>query len=187
MSPESFQAEAISHYDHAGNAKKIKEEFMCRVIIHQAEEYFLKTGEISTPKGTNLFSGFIVNNLAPRFPHLLKCEPCNPDILIVKDLDLNPLGFNACILHTPGQSPGSISIIVDDEIAIVGDTMFGVFMGSVFPPFADNVSQLLKACGILPETKSKIFLPSHGGSKNRSQLLKDYQKRTLRLQVSSRD
>lgn len=168
-----------SHFDHAGNAASIKKEFGCLVLIHNAEDYNLKTGEICVPKGTNLFTGFIVKNLSPLFLKRLSCEPCIPDILVYSEFDLAPSGFNARILHTPGHSPGSLSVIADDEVAIVGDTMFGVFRWSLFPPYADNVSQLIKSWGLLLETDCKIFLPSHGGSKTRSQLLTEYQKRKV--------
>jgi hydroxyacylglutathione hydrolase len=166
-----------SHFDHAGNTNRIKKKFGCPVILHRSEDHNLKTGEICIPKGANPFSRLIVNNLASRLSHRFKCELSHPDILVDSEFDLNPFGFNARILHTPGHSPGSVSIIADDEIAIVGDTMFGVFRWSVFPPFAENVSQLVNSWGILLGTSCKIFLPSHGGSKNRSQLYKDYQKR----------
>jgi glyoxylase-like metal-dependent hydrolase (beta-lactamase superfamily II) len=45
-------------------------------------------------------------------------------------------GFDAYLLNTPGHSPGSLSVFVGHEIAVVGDAMFGVAPRSVFPPFA---------------------------------------------------
>jgi hydroxyacylglutathione hydrolase len=166
-----------SHYDHADNAASIKDKFGCQVIIHRNEENNLKTGEISAPKGTNPFTRFIVDNFAQRFADRLNCIPCQPDILVDKVYDLTGYGFNAYILHTPGHSPGSISVIVDDEIAVVGDTMFGVFPWSVLPPYAADTVSLVNSWGSLLETNCSMFLPSHGGIKHRSQLLKDYQKR----------
>jgi hydroxyacylglutathione hydrolase len=168
-----------SHFDHAGNAKAIRDKFGCKIILHRSEDHYLKTGEICPPKGTNNFTRFIVNNLAVKFSARLKCEPCQSDILIDNLMDLNSLGFNAALLHTPGHTPGSVSIIVDDEIALVGDAMFGVFRESVFPPYADNVAQLIDSWGLLLETKCEIFLPSHGWAKRRFQLLKDYQRRKI--------
>jgi glyoxylase-like metal-dependent hydrolase (beta-lactamase superfamily II) len=96
-------------------------------------------------------------------------------------LDLNDLGINACIMHTPGHTSGSISVIVDDEIAIVGDTMFGVFGGSVFPPFAENVLQMIQSWGKLLQTNCKVFIPSHGTANSRSLVEKDYVKRVQGL------
>jgi hydroxyacylglutathione hydrolase len=168
-----------SHFDHAGNAKAIRDTFGSKIIIHRSEDHYLRTGEICPPKGTNNFTRYIVKHLAVKFSARLKCEPCQSNILIDKGMNLNPLGFNATLLHTPGHTPGSMSLIVDDEIALVGDTMFGVFGGGVFPPYADNVAQLINSWGLLLETGSQIFLPSHGRAKYRFQLLKDYQKRKL--------
>jgi glyoxylase-like metal-dependent hydrolase (beta-lactamase superfamily II) len=83
------------------------------------------------------------------------------------------MGFNAYILHTPGHSSGSVSIIVDDEIALVGDTMFGIFPWSVFPPFADDVKQMTESWGKLLETNCRLFLPGHGTANKRSLVQKN--------------
>ena len=166
-----------SHYDHADNAASIKNKFGCPVIVHRDEEHNLKTGEITAPKGTNPITRFIVDNFAHRFADRLKCIPCQPDILVESEYDLTVYGFNAYILHTPGHSPGSLSLIVDNEIALVGDTMFGVSPWSSFPPYAADASLLVSSWGTLLKTNCGIFLPSHGGLKYRSQLLKEYQRR----------
>jgi hydroxyacylglutathione hydrolase len=54
-------------------------------------------------------------------------------------LDLKDYGFNAYIIHTPGHTIGSMTVVIDDEIAIVGDSMFGIFKWSVLPPYANDV------------------------------------------------
>jgi hydroxyacylglutathione hydrolase len=170
-----------SHYDHSENALRIKESFKCPVILHRNEEYNLQTGELSIPRGTNIITRFFVNDLAPKISGQFKSEPCRPDILLESVFDMKVLGFDGYILHTPGHSPGSVSIILEDELAIVGDTMFGIFRWSVFPPFADDVSQLIKSWGLLLETNCVLFLPSHGGAKTRLQLQTDYEKRRLNI------
>jgi glyoxylase-like metal-dependent hydrolase (beta-lactamase superfamily II) len=38
-----------------------------------------------------------------------------------------------------------ISIIIDDEIAIVGDAMVGTIPDSIYPPFADDKKLLIKS------------------------------------------
>jgi hydroxyacylglutathione hydrolase len=166
-----------SHYDHTGNTSRIKSRFGSQVILHRNEEYYLKTGEIIVPKGTNPVTRFIINYLASKVTDQLKFEPCQPDILVDSDFDLAGFGFNGRIVHTPGHSPGSVSIIIDDELAFVGDTMFGIFWWTVFPPFADDATQMVNSWTVLLATKCSIFLPSHGSSKNRTQLQKEFNKR----------
>jgi glyoxylase-like metal-dependent hydrolase (beta-lactamase superfamily II) len=97
----------------------------------------------------------------------MKCEPCPADFLVDSRFDLEDLGLNAYILHTPGHTSGSMSVIVGDEIAIVGDTMVGTFPRSIFPPFADDVPELIRSWGKLLHTGCRIFLPAHGSANGR--------------------
>jgi glyoxylase-like metal-dependent hydrolase (beta-lactamase superfamily II) len=107
----------------------------------------------------------------------LRYEPCDFDILVDTHFDLNDFGFNAYILHTTGHSGNSISLVIDNEIAIVGDTMFGVFKWSIMPPFGLDVKQLIKSCGKLLDTNCTTFIPGHGFAINRLLVQKVYNKR----------
>lgn len=166
-----------SHFDHAGNAANIKKEYKAKVIIHEKEASVLESGENTIPKGTNFLTNTIVNLLGSLSSKLASYKSCSPDILVKEKLDLNEFGINGYIVHTPGHSPGSQSIIIDDEIAIVGDAMFGVFPGSVFPPFADDAILLVNSWGKLLQTNCRLFLPSHGTENKRELVEKDYNKR----------
>lgn len=81
------------------------------------------------------------------------------------------------LVHTPGHTAGSVSLIVDDELALTGDTLFGVFRWSVYPPYASDAETMVRSWGKLLETKCSLFLPSHGTPIRRSLLKKDYDKR----------
>ena len=98
--------------------------------------------------------------------------------------DLEDYGFYAYILHTPGHSPGSLSVIIDEEVAFVGDTMFGIFKGSVFPPFAEDVNRMINSWGKLLKTGCSVFIPSHGSANNRSLVQKEYDKRIKKIPVT---
>jgi len=166
-----------SHFDHAGNAQRIKEKYNARVMIHKEEASCLTSGDFIVPHGTNLVTRTLVNLFSKRFAHKLKCEPCQYDLLSEMKFDLTNVGFNAYIMHTPGHSAGSVSVIIDDEIALVGDAMFGIFKWSVFPPFAQDPNQMIQSWGRLLETKCSVFLPSHGSANSRKLVEKDYNKR----------
>ena len=166
-----------THYDHAGNAAKLQDKYNARVIVHRSEGPFLARGEAIIPKGTNLLGRLLIDRLGKKLAPRLTCPPCCPDILVDDALSLADLGFNARIVHTPGHSPGSQSVVVDDEIALVGDAMFGIFPGSVFPPFANDARQMVESWEKLLATGCRLFLPSHGTEDNRELLQKDYDKR----------
>ncbi len=167
-----------SHFDHAGNARWIRERYHAPVIIHRDEASALETGTFILPRGTSAIPRFLINSLAVWLARRLSCEPCPCDLMADERFDLMDYGFDAYILHTPGHSPGSVSIIADNEIAMVGDTLFGIFRGSVFPPFASDASQLVHSWGKLLMTGCKTFLPSHGSANGRQLVEKDYKRRT---------
>jgi hydroxyacylglutathione hydrolase len=170
-----------AHFDHAANSNRIREKYNATVIVHRKEERFLSGGNNILPKGTTCITKSIVNILGKRLFSRFNYEPCIPDFLMDSYFDLKELGFNAYLLHTPGHTIGSISLIVDDEIAIVGDTMFGVFKWSVFPPYAEDEVQMVISWGRLLETKCSKFLPSHGTANSRLLVQKDYNNRSKKL------
>jgi len=166
-----------AHFDHAANANKIRKKYNSLVIIQKEEASYLVNGDNILPNGTNLFTRTIVNILGKRLFSKFRYEPCQYDVLVDSCFDLKDLGFNGYLIHTPGHTIGSMSLIVDNEIAIVGDGMFGVFKGSAFPPYAQNPEQMVQSWGKLLDTNCSLFIPSHGTENSRSLLEKDYIKR----------
>ena len=166
-----------THFDHAANANRIKKKYHARVFVHETEAWYLSSGKNIIPDGTNFITRTLINLFANSVFPGLGYEPCQPDILVNYSLDLKEFGFEAYIIHTPGHTIGSMSIVVDNEVALVGDAMFGIFKWSVFPPFANDVKQMVKSWGILLDTNCSVFIPSHGSANSRSLVQSDYKKR----------
>ena len=166
-----------SHFDHAANAARIKEKYKAKVIIHQTEAKYLTTGDNILPTGTNIVTKYLAKTFSKQFKSIARYHPCDYDLTFDKSFDLKDFGFNGYIIHTPGHTQGSISVIIDNEIALVGDTMFGIFWWTVFPPFASDQDLMVNSWGKLLETKCNIFIPSHGSANKRSLVEKDYFKR----------
>lgn len=164
-----------SHFDHTANANRIKEKYKSTVVIHMNDAPQLSKGETVIPRGAVIFTTLLVNTVSRLIPNsLFRYDPCVPDIIVNSDIYLNNPGFNLFLMHTPGHTFGSMSLIIDDEIAIVGDTMFGVFSWSVYPPFADDCEMMIKSWKKLLETNCYIFLPSHGSANKRSLVEKKF-------------
>lgn len=166
-----------THFDHAGNSHKIREKYKAQVIVHENETFYLTTGDNIIPNGTNPVTRALIYMFANKIFPRLKFEPCKYNLAVGSNLDLKDFGFNAYIIHTPGHTKGSMSIVVDNEIALVGDAMFGIFKWSIFPPYASDVSQMIKSWGVLLETNCSLFIPGHGSANSRKIVLENFEKR----------
>ncbi len=166
-----------SHFDHAENTANIKKKYKTAIIIHKSEADYLQRGENPPVKGSTFVTKLMTDMINPQWllQHL-RYKPVEPDIFVEEKYDLHDLGFNGYIIHTPGHSPGSMSVIIDHEIALVGDTMFGVFPGSVFPPFAENPELMVMSWKKLLDTGCSIYLPAHGLERSRDVLRRQYNK-----------
>ncbi len=165
-----------THFDHAENAAYLKEHFGLRIIVHQSESELLKKGENPIVAGTIPPTRFIAHLLARRIQHIFRYQPVTPDILVSKEFSLAPLGINGYILYTPGHTQGSMSVVIGNDIAIVGDTLFGILPGSIFPPFGQDLPQMIESWGLLVGTGCKVFLPAHGGERGLDLLSQKYNK-----------
>ena len=137
-----------AHYDHAENTGRLKELYRAKVLVHRAEAGQLAAGV--NPEDEPMAGTFTIEG--DSYP------PVEADI-IVQD------GYTAdgiTIMHTPGHTPGSISIIADNEIAAVGDSMFSVRPGQAMVPYVMDRRLLLKSWEKLFSTGCRLFLPSHG-------------------------
>ena len=163
-----------AHFDHAENAKHVQTDFASNVIIQLEDADCLSSGENPVIFGTTHFTRLLTNLFGKRVLSLAHYTPVTPDITFNETFDLNPFGVNAYLLHTPGHSSGSACVIVNREIALVGDTLFGVFRNAVFPPFADLPLVLIESWRMLLDTDCTLFLPSHGGEITRELLQREY-------------
>jgi hydroxyacylglutathione hydrolase len=170
-----------THFDHAGNALKVKSLFNAKVIVHQNEAQILRDGTSIIPKGTNWLTKYAINPFGKRWAPATNFEPCEPDLLIDSVYRFNGIGLNAYLLPTPGHTVGSMCLIVNNEIAIVGDAMFGISPNSVFPPFADDTRELVRSWGKLLKTGCYTFLPSHGTANSSELLQKEYYRRIKKI------
>ncbi|MCZ3365205.1 MULTISPECIES: MBL fold metallo-hydrolase [Methanobacterium] len=165
-----------THFDHVENAAKINEKYKSIIIVHQSESEYIMLGNSPLPKGSNLATGFMTEVLGKKLESRYQYEKVNPDINVDEKYDLIDFGFNSYIIHTPGHSKGSISIIIDHEVAVVGDAMFRVFGNSIYPPFADDPDTMVKSWNKLINTNCDLFLPGHGKEISRKLLESQYEK-----------
>ncbi len=172
------------HYDHIGSLKEIKEKTEAPVLVHESEADLLKSGESYFPAGNNWIGKIISNFAQSNLNKPNTFEPIKPDIEMKEYYNLQGFGFEGEIIHTPGHSAGSITVIIENRHCFTGDTMFSLVPFTVNPPFADNPEELYKSWEKIAAYDCWFFYPGHGymfsrnkfmGSLNRKR--KEYKKK----------
>jgi len=167
-----------THFDHAGNAGWLAGEYGAEVVVKEAESDLLARGDTPIPSGTYPLTKGIVT-IGRKIALAFKYDPCTADHIFGDTFDLNRFGINGYVLHTPGHSPGGATTIIDDLVAIAGDSIIGTMPGSPFPPFADDVDELMRSWKKLLDTRCHTILPGHGRPVSREQLKVEYDRRSL--------
>jgi len=161
-----------THFDHCQNAKAIQAKYNCLIVVGNPESKYTKVGFTPLPNGTNS----VTRHLSKIGNKIGKSKFGYPEfetnLIIDSPTKLTEHKLPLKIIPTPGHSSGSISIVIDDEIAIVGDTLFGVFKNKIFPPYADNKITLKQSMNKLLLFNCKLFLPGHGSPIKRELLEK---------------
>ncbi len=133
-----------AHFDHVGAVPEIKEQTNAKIVIHGKDLELYKNIDKQA-----ILWGYKIDPLPP------------PDVIVSEgdELDVGNLVFK--ILHTPGHSPGAISIYGED-ILITGDTLFAGSVGrtDLYGGDIGELKNTFKRLMTLPD-KTKV-LPGHG-------------------------
>lgn len=172
MGGKQLQALVLTHthFDHAGNAALLKKHFKLNIVVHEEEALYLKKGISPLPRGTQFYNKAVMNvvrRVNVPFQHF---EAVRGDIVLNERYDFSESGLNSYVIPTPGHTKGSLSVVVDNTIALVGDTLVGYVLGHNYPAFADLPDQFAASWAALLDTGCKIFLPTHGGPIKREEL-----------------
>lgn len=136
-----------SHWDHIGDAAKIKEKFHTSIFIHQ-----LDSQNLQKPGSDGL-------------PLWVEIEGVIPDKFL-NEGDCIEIGKSKWeVIHTPGHSPGGVCFLCKEHnILMSGDTLFQGSIGNLSFPTAspkDMWNSLAKLAKLPPET---TVYPGHGPS-----------------------
>ena len=149
------------HYDHVGSLASIKRATQAKVAMTPFENKIVAQGKVVIPKGTNVM-GQIVSILGKVFSFLFKFEQVAADYLITEEFPLDDFNIEGKIVLTPGHTEGSLSVILDDGRALVGDLAMNKPIGNIFPLFADFPNQIYSSWDKLIEWGVEKVYPAHG-------------------------
>jgi hydroxyacylglutathione hydrolase len=154
-----------SHFDHAGSAREIREFTGAKIAIHESERTYLEDGGMIIPKGVNLYGKITKPWLFAIFKKI-SFPKFKPDILITDDpYPLKAYGIDGNIIHTPGHTFGSISVILDSGEAFVGCMAHNGFPFRTHPGlpiYAQDIEEIKKCWNVLIDRGVKMIYPGHG-------------------------
>jgi len=154
-----------AHFDHAGLAKEIQDITGAGVLIHKYEKEALEKRQYFDRKGIDLWgkiSGIFLSLFAGKVSFPL------PEIHFVtesEDFPLLDFGVDGTVIHTPGHTPGSLSVVLKTGEAFVGSMAHAGFPYRTkpgFPVFAKDIDELKKSWNKLIDYGAKIIFPAHG-------------------------
>jgi len=154
-----------SHFDHSGSAREIREFTGAKIAIHESERTYLEDGGMIIPKGVNIYGKFTKPLLFAIFKKI-SFPKFKPDILITDEpYPLKAYGIDGNIIHTPGHTFGSISVILDSGEAFVGCMAHNGFPFRIrpgLPIYAQDIEEIVKCWKVLIDGGVKMIYPGHG-------------------------
>jgi glyoxylase-like metal-dependent hydrolase (beta-lactamase superfamily II) len=110
-----------------------------------------------------------------------KYRPVAPDIMVENEYDLGKYIPSTKVISTPGHTSSSIILVIGNEAAFVGDTLFNIMPWNVFPLFANDIRELLESWQRLIDASCRTYFPCHGRPIPLRKLKISYEKRIKRI------
>lgn len=151
-----------AHFDHVGDLQALQQHSAAPVICHCLEVTHLRRGASPLPRGTHFLARAVVRAGESFFPRLGTFPHVIPDQVVDGETDLSWPGLKVKLVPTPGHTAGSLSVLVDDTDALVGDSLYGRFPGGMFPLFANAPTLLLGTWEKMRRWNCLTFFPGHG-------------------------
>ena len=153
------------HMDHIGSAADIKKLTGAPLAMHQEDRACLEQGRIKLPPGVNAW-GRVLIKMMRLVGTGTTAAPAEVDVVLgAEDFSLEPYGLSGRVIHTPGHSPGSVSLVLDDGRVIAGDAAMNglpLRLGAGLPVFAENMGRLRESWRRLLALNPTTIYPSHG-------------------------
>ena len=111
-----------AHLDHYGSAAALRALTSAPIAVHRLDGKPMANGQ--SPIGSaHHWQGQALQILMDALGPVLQPRPTHPDILLEDGDDLLQFGLEATVVHTPGHTFGSATLLLEGQVAFVGDLL----------------------------------------------------------------
>lgn len=159
INPQEVQLIIITHAhpDHSGSIAQAKEITGAKILCHESAASYIRNG-VCSPIIAQNFKGRFMNAVSPEWEY----QGVEPDILINREFDLGEYGISGKVVHTPGHTEDSVTIILDSGEMLLGDLVRGKEPKIHLGQFYEDEAVLLQSLEMIAGYNAKKIYMSHG-------------------------
>jgi glyoxylase-like metal-dependent hydrolase (beta-lactamase superfamily II) len=135
------------HFDHTGGANALRDEYGCRIVAHELDAIYLKSGD---------------NRVTGAARYAARLEPFAVDIRLQGSESTLAIGSGTVTaIHCPGHSPGSVvyTANMDGQLILFGQDVHGPIRSE----FLSDEKQYLDSLTRLLNLEADLLLEGHFG------------------------
>ena len=141
-----------------GIVQTLQRKYGAKVAMHAGDVAMVKTGAPVKRRVKGILVKLFLW-LAERMGGRFDCF--EPDLVLEDGQGLAEYGLAAKVLHTPGHTKGSITVLTDDGQLFVGDTLTNRIKPAS-ASFIENEHELQDSLATLKRTNARVVYPGHG-------------------------
>jgi glyoxylase-like metal-dependent hydrolase (beta-lactamase superfamily II) len=158
------------HADHAGAASEIAAATGAPVALRAEDAGWVREGLPATAPPVTRSARAIAQLLSARsMQGVMRAPRFDPEVVIeAEELSLAEYGVAATVIHTPGHTAGSVSVLLEDGRVLVGDLAMNGLPSSPFKPtppiVAQDLALLRESWSMIHKRGARTIFPGHGAA-----------------------
>lgn len=149
-----------AHIDHDGGAAALKSFTGAPIAIHHADANSFISGR--TELGEVRGRGWLLKWLVPIAEPYMRSQTTEVDVLLNDGDRLDKFGLDAVVIHTPGHTSGSSSLLVEGRYLFTGDLVTTHGKPHVQKYYASDWDQIPISVERIRSAGAELIYPGHG-------------------------